>query len=147
LGGVVGTFNQVKPKNAGISVNDNAAYFPVMVINPNKLFDSGFYQDVLAYGTDRIYTSTTSTNLWVDRVGHALSQLQRSVVTAIGIAPTNKNNNTQVFSVGSNMGEVWVDQHNGKDLWPLLNVGLPSAPVTSITVSPNSPLIAYATFG
>jgi hypothetical protein len=146
LGGDIGTFNPVKAKNAGISINDNATYLPVMVIDPVKVLDSGFYQDILAYGTDRIYTSRTSSNLWDDRVHRPLST-QGGLVTAIGIAPTNKDDNNQVFYVGSNLGEVWVDLHNGNDGWPLLNAGLPTAPVTYIAVSPVNPLVAYITFG
>ncbi len=146
LGGAVGTFNAIKTNNAGISINDNAGFLPVMVIDPVKVLDSGVYQDILAFGTDRIYTTRTSSNLWDDRVGHPLSK-NGGYVTAIAIAPTNKDDNNQVFYVGSNLGEVWVDLHNGKDGWPLLNAGLPAAPVTSITVSPQNPQIAYVTFG
>jgi len=126
----------------GISQNDNAAYFPVLVVDPTKIFNSGVYQDLLIFGTDRIYTSFTSTNKWDDRVGHPLSSVG-GVVTAAAVAPSN----TGVYYAGTNLGEVFASLDNGAT-WPQVGVGtLPAAPVTGITVNPTNPDDVFVTFG
>jgi hypothetical protein len=130
-------------KSAGISITDNAGYFPVLAIDPTKIFNSGVFQDLLLFGTDRIYTTFTSSNLWDDRVGHPLSIDPTSYVTAAAVAPSN----TGIFYAGTNNGELFVSLNNGAN-WPQTGVGvLPKVPVTGIAIDPTNPLIAIATFG
>jgi len=126
----------------GISINDSAGYFPVLVIDPTKIFNSGVFQDVLLFGTDRIYESRTSGNLWVDKVGHPLSSAG-GVITAAAIAQSNLS----VIYAGTNLGEVFVTLNDGAS-WAQVGVGtLPTAPVTGIGVDPTNPNLAYVTFG
>jgi hypothetical protein len=132
-------------KSAGISGADAAGYFPVLAIDPTKIFNSGVYQDLLLFGTDRIYETLTSANLWQDKVGHPLSTLG-GVISAAAVAPSNIN----VLYAGTDMGEVFVTLNGGQDNWPggVISRTLPAGtPVTSITVDPSNARHAYVTVG
>jgi hypothetical protein len=129
-------------KSAGISIKDAAGYFPTLVIDPNKIFNSGVFQDLLLFGTDRIYKTTTSSNNWVVVGPNQPLSSAGGYITAAAISPSN----TSVFYAGTNLGEVFITQNSGN--WFRVGAGtLPAAQVTGISVDPNNPLVAYATFG
>ena len=56
-GGASGSFSPAK--NKGISIRDTAGFFPVLVIDPNKIpgTTSGTFEDELLFGTNNVYTT------------------------------------------------------------------------------------------
>jgi hypothetical protein len=140
-------------KSNGISPNNSAGYFPVLVIDPTKLLLPGtplsppVYKDLLLFGTDRIWESTSSGNRWDDKVGKALSTMG-GVMTAAAVAPSNIGD----LYAGDNLGEIFFTLNNGAT-WSInaapsaiASLGTP-VPVTGLSVDPNTPNLVYATFG
>jgi hypothetical protein len=136
----------------GISRQNNAGYFPVLVIDPNKVFNSGVEQNFLLFGTDRVYETPTSTFNWSVVGPNQPLSAAGGLITAAAIAPssTNASGLPQVFYAGDNLGEVFVTTNAGT--WTMVAAsgaltGGVVAPVTGISVDPNNPSLAYITFG
>jgi hypothetical protein len=137
-GGENGTY--VPLSIAGLSVSDNAAYQPVLALFPQKVFDSGKFQDELLLGTDRIYTTRTGSALWNDKVGKPLSA--GAVVVAAAFSPTND----QVIYAATSDGKVFVTFNGGGDGWPEQDGGLPAGgTITSILVDQSNTQTAFLT--
>jgi hypothetical protein len=132
-GGV--TFNDVTA--AGISINDIAGPAPAFAIDPTKQIVNGVPEDLLLLGTQKVYLTGTSTNVW-----DAISpNLTTGFLSAAAFAP----NNAGYYYVGSTLGEVFV-LTPGATSWANVSNGLPGSPgsvgaptVEGITVSPTDP--------
>src|SRR5581483_1189237 len=102
---------------------------------------SGLFEDLLIYGTARVYRSENSSVSWVE---DSPALPNGDLVTATAVGPASD----QIFYVGTQQGHVFMTTNNGADAWPDRSSGLPlGVPINSITVDPTNSLIAYATMG
>jgi hypothetical protein len=139
----------IVPGSPGLSLNEPASFTPPLAVNPNKVFESGTFQDELLFGTNRVYLSRTSGNTWTDIVGHALNPGNANeVVSALAFAPDITAGLPGIYA-GTDQGEVFVDLHSGADGFPLRSTGLPGAghPINGFAVSPTNPMVAFAAVG
>jgi hypothetical protein len=129
------TFNPVAA--AGISVNDQAGLNPAFAINPNKIVVNGVPEDQLLFGTQKVYLTSTSSNVWDAISGN----LTTGYISALAFAP----NHGSYYYAGSTLGEVFVlTPTNGG--FTSVSTGLPGNPGTStaptvngIAVDPSDP--------
>ena len=129
---------------SGLTAGD----FPAFVIDPQQILAAGIYESVLLLGVSssstgkgEVFITKTSSNVW-----DALPPVPISggTISALAISPSDD----EVIYVGTSTGQVFTTTNDGGDGWPLVDTGLPTnTPVTSITVDPNNPQIAYVTFG
>src|SRR5262249_17810746 len=119
-------------------------------VSPNKVFESGTFQDELLFGTNRVYLSRTSGNTWTDIVGHAINPANpKEVVTSLAFAPDITPGLPGIYA-GTDQGEVFVDLHSGADGFPNRSTGLPGGaahPIEGFAVSPTNPMDAYVAVG
>ncbi len=145
------TFNSIG--KAGIPLDipagtNPAGMFPALAINPVKVLDNGVFGDELLFGTNRVFHTRSSSNVW-DPVGTPNKPLSSrgGLITTLAFAPSS----SVVYYAGTDMGEVFVTFDAGADNWNERDSGLPvSTPtnpikITSVTVDPGNPLIAYVT--
>src|SRR5207344_642788 len=104
---------------AGINTNDAAALSPGFAINPNKVVVNGVAVDELLFGTQRVYLTRTSTNVW-DVISPVLTQT--GFITALAFAPSNPG----VYYAGTTNGMVFVQTPGAN--WPNSSTGLPGNP-------------------
>jgi len=144
-GGQVGTFSFV---NTGLRPTDTPAQSPALAIDPQKIFvesptdpTTGSYQDLLIYGTQRVYRSENSSTSWLE-LSPALPA--NDVITADAASSAN----AEVFYVGTQQGKIYVTLNDGGDGFPNRSTGLPTdIAINGITVDPTNYLVAYALVG
>ncbi len=117
----------------GISSSDRVVYFPPLVIDPSS-------PQILYFGTDRVYQSTTRASAWTaispDLAGGS------DAVSAIAVAPSDSNT---VYS-GTSNGKLYVTTNSATGAgttWANRTAGLPGRWVTQVAVDAGSPLTAY----
>ncbi len=133
------TFNPIT--SPGISVQDRGAMFPALAVDPNKVFDSGVFQNELLFGTDKVYLTRTTNNAF-DPLSSTISPTG-GLVTAVAFALSKPG----FYYAGTNKGEIFVTTNTGADGFPERDNGLPKAQVNEIVVDPNNALHAFAVFG
>ncbi len=123
---------------SGISINNSAGLFPVLVVNPNKIYSGGQYQDQLLFGTQQVYETNTTANLWT-----AISPVLDATadISALAVAPSDSS----TIYAGLSNGKVFVK--NATLNWVNESAGLPTEPIDGITVDPNSPNTVYVLLG
>ena len=111
--------------SAGISVNDGAGTTLPYAINPTKAFDptTGAYFDQILFGTNRVYLTETSTNVF-DPISPVLSNT--GDVSALAFAPT-----PGVYYAGTTDGKIFVETTGGNFI--LESTGLPTSGCASTT--------------
>ena len=73
----------VDPNSGLPTVNQFGALF----VNPNKIFDSGQFQDEILFGTDRVYLTRTGSTVW-DPLSQTPLSSQGGLITTVTSAPT-----------------------------------------------------------
>jgi hypothetical protein len=135
--------SQFQPVNQGLDVGFvPASLQPPLVVNPTKLAGpNGTFFDEIMYGTNKVFESDNNAASW-DQVANLLPN---DVYTAMAFGPSG----TDVFYVGTEGGQVFVDLRDGGDGFPNRTAGLlpfyTNGPVriNGITVDPNDPKTAY----
>jgi photosystem II stability/assembly factor-like uncharacterized protein len=129
-----GTF---QPAIAGLDLSAASLLSP-LVVNPQKLLDpNGIYQDEILFGTNTVFETDNGGATW-DQVSPNLNDM----ITAMAFGPGQ-----DVFYVGTQGGQVFVDLHGGGDGFPNRSFGLPGLPVNGIAVDPRDPNTAYVMLG
>jgi hypothetical protein len=132
--------------DTGIRPGDPRIEAPSLAVDPQKIFvasptnpTTGAFEDLLLFGTVRVYRSENSTVSWIED-----SPSFNELITATAVGPASN----QVFYAGTNQGHVFVTLNNGSDGFPSRSTGLPlGTPINNITVDPTNSLIAYAMVG
>jgi hypothetical protein len=139
------TFNGTS--SAGISVNDSTGIAPVITADPTPINVNGTFFDELLFGTDKVYVTRTSGNVW-DAISPTLSSITPAAgnVSALAIAPSNNS----VYYAGTTGGRVFFSAPTLPPNTPfiditgnLTNLLGGSFKINGVTVDPNNPTTAY----
>jgi photosystem II stability/assembly factor-like uncharacterized protein len=104
-------------------------------------FTGNKVNSTLYFGTWRLFVSTNLGDTWTAPGGMTdLTTGNFDVLSAIGVARSNPN----VIYTGSSEGRAMVSVNGGAN-WMDITAGLPQRSITSITVSPTNPALAYLT--
>lgn len=110
-------------------------------------FVSNGVDGTLYFGTWRLFISTNLGNSWFAPAGFAdltkgftSTSTVPDVLSAIGVARSN----TSVIYTGSVQGRAMVSTSGG-GTWTDITQGLPNRSITSVTVDPSKPAVAYLT--
>jgi hypothetical protein len=121
---------------AGISSNDLAGLNIPFALSPNAVVVNGLDFHQLLFGTDRVYITDTSTDVW-DPISPILSST--GFVSALAFAPSAAG----VYYAGTTDGQIFVETPNAA--WLNRSTGLPSGSrVNGITVDSTNANVAYA---
>ncbi|MFH1197991.1 MAG: hypothetical protein V1720_19975 [bacterium] len=124
---------------SGINFGEPTNWSTPVVMDPNN-------NQILYYGTDRIYRTTNGTASWEAISGDltdAIPGTRLGTVTTIAVAPSNSS----VIYAGTDDAHVWVSDNNGTKWRDLsLDNNLPYRWVTRVIVDPYDASIVYATF-
>src|SRR5205085_8211891 len=107
-------------------------FFPALAVDPVPVFDNGIFEDVVLLGTNRVYLTRTTTNVW-DPISPVLSKRNGGIGTISAVAFTAQNG---AYFAGTDQGEIFYTANNGADLWPERDAGLPKAKVNNIVTDP-----------
>lgn len=121
----------------GISSNEPTNWSTPVAMDPNN-------NNVLYYGTDRVYRTTNAAGSWTAISGDltdAIPGTSLGTVTTIAVAPSNSD----VIWAGTDDSHVWVSSDNGLN-WTDVSATLPTRWVTRVVPDPTDANIAYATF-
>src|SRR5262249_7958256 len=121
-----------------------ASFLPPLVVNPTKIRDAnGAFFDELLFGTNKVFESDNSAANW-DSVSGSLGT---AALTALAFGPSGPD----VFYAGNDIGQVFVDLHDGGDGFPNRSTGLPGTTtggrINGIAVDPRDPKTAYVMTG
>jgi photosystem II stability/assembly factor-like uncharacterized protein len=119
------------------TVNPRIAFYPPFCGNG---IDATVY-----FGTWRLFISNDLGNSWQAPAGSqdltkGITDKGKDVLSAIGVARSN----TSVIYTGSAQGRVMMSSNRGGN-WTDITAGLPDRSITSITVDPGNPAVAYLT--
>jgi hypothetical protein len=129
--------------DAGVNQTGNqGGFFPALAVSPTSVFDNGIFEDVVLLGTNRVYLTRTTTNVW-DPISPVLSKRNGGVGTISAVSFTAQNG---AYYAGTDQGEVFFTANNGADLWPERDAGLPHAKVNAIYADPTNGATAYVLF-
>ena len=134
LSGSPGTF---VPKVTGITLTDNGAFIPPLVIDPST-------PQRLYFGTFRLWQTNDGAGMWT-AVSGDLTGGGGATLSTIAVAPSD----SKTIYVGSNSGRVQVSTNAAAGSAAFTDVTKPPLPnraVTQIAVDPVNPRIAFATF-
>ena len=129
--------------NSGVNQTGNVAgYFPALAVSPTPVLVNGIFEDLVLLGTNRVYLTRTTTNVW-DPISPILSKRNGGIgtITSVTFTPTSG-----AYYAATDQGEVFFTANNGADLWPERDAGLPHAKVNAIVTDPNDGRVAYALF-
>jgi len=133
-GGGGGTFNSA---TNGINGSEPTNWSTPVVMDPND-------NNILYYGTDRVYRTTNSAGNWTAVSGDLTDGIpgtRLGTVTTIAVAPSNSN----VIYAGTDDSHVWVTTDFGTS-WNDISGVLPTRWVTRVVVDPVDENIIYVTF-
>jgi len=128
------TFNSA---TNGINGGEPTNWSTPVVMDPND-------NNVLYYGTDRVYRTTNSAGNWTAISGDLTDGIpgtRLGTVTTIAVAPGNSN----VIYAGTDDSHVWVTSDFGST-WNDISAALPTRWVTRVIVDPVDENIIYVTF-
>ncbi|GEM_PF-999898 len=129
------TFDKQVATNAtfGESSGARIAFYPP--------FTGNEVNSMLYFGTWRLFVSANLGDTWTAPAGALdLTKGSGDVLSAIGVARSNPN----VIYTGSSRGRAMVSANGGAS-WTDITSGLPERFITSITVNPTNPAVAYLT--
>ncbi|MEM9885819.1 MAG: hypothetical protein AAF849_08005 [Bacteroidota bacterium] len=121
----------------GVNSSDRNNWNTPIAIDPNN-------SNVLYYGTDRLYRSTSRASSWEAISGdltkgpHPSGTRRFRTLTTIAVAPSD----SEVIYVGADDGNVQMTS-NGGDTWQLISSDLPERSITGIAVDFENPMKAY----
>jgi photosystem II stability/assembly factor-like uncharacterized protein len=121
----------------GINGGEPTNWSTPVVMDPND-------NNVLYYGTDRIYRTTNAADNWIAISGDlsdGIPGTRLGTVTTIAVAP----NNSDVIYTGTDDSHVWVTSDYGST-WIDISASLPYRWVTRVVVDPVDENIVYVTF-
>jgi len=133
-GGGGGSFNNA---TNGINGGEPTNWSTPVVMDPND-------NNVLYYGTDRVYRTTNSAGNWTAISGDLTDGIpgtRLGTVTTIAVAPGNSD----VIYAGTDDSHVWVTTDFGSS-WNDISGALPTRWVTRVIVDPVDENIIYVTF-
>jgi photosystem II stability/assembly factor-like uncharacterized protein len=123
---------------AGINSSEPRNWSTPVVMDPSD-------NNVLYYGTNRVYRTTDGAQNWQPISGDLTEGLASrpylGTITTIAVAPSNPN----VIYAGTDDSHVWVTADVGKT-WKEISAALPYRWVTRVAVDPTNAAIAYVTF-
>jgi hypothetical protein len=127
--------------SSGINQTNNPTrFFPAFAAKPNKVLDSGQYQDELLFGTNRVFVTRTSSAVWDPVTPNALST-RGGLISALAVAPQSSIQG--VYYAGTDRGEVFVTLDHGADGMPERDTGLPVAfpgvVINGLAINPRDP--------
>jgi hypothetical protein len=139
------TFVSITPP--GISINEQPGLNPAFAIGPNKVTVNGLSYDQLLFGTQLVYRTNTSGNLWT--VVGAPTAITTGFVSTLAFAPSVNG----YYLAGTTLGEVFVFTPN-TTTWVNVSAGLPGNPgtttaptVNGLAVDPNNAITFFALLG
>jgi len=122
---------------SGINGGEPTNWSTPVIMDPND-------NNVLYYGTDRVYRTTNAAGNWSAISGDLTDGIpgtRLGTVTTIAVAPSNSN----VIYAGTDDSHVWVTTDIGGS-WADISATLPTRWVTRVTVDPVDENIIYVTF-
>ncbi|MEJ2195580.1 MAG: T9SS type A sorting domain-containing protein [Ignavibacteriaceae bacterium] len=128
--------NRISSLN-GINGGEPTNWSTPVVMDPND-------NNVLYYGTDRIYRTTNAAGNWIVVSGDlsdGIPGTRLGTVTTIAVAPSNSD----VIYAGTDDSHVWVTSDYGST-WIDISASLPYRWVTRVVVDPVDENIVYVTF-